>query len=70
MIELINDDCLKVMKNIPDESIDMILCDLPYEKTAHKWDKIIPFDKLWEEYKRIIIDNLKKTIYLKEMEEK
>lgn len=54
MIELINDDCLKVMKNIPDESIDMILCDLPYEKTAHKWDKTIPFDKLWEEYKRII----------------
>ena len=45
------------MKSIPDKSIDMILCDLPYGTTACKWDTIIPFDLLWEQYKRIIKDN-------------
>jgi len=50
-------DCLEVMKNIPDKSIDMILCDLPYGTTACKWDTIIPFEPLWEQYKRIIKDN-------------
>lgn len=50
-------DCLEIMKNIDDKSIDMILCDLPYGTTACKWDSIIPFDKLWEQYKRIIKDN-------------
>ena len=50
-------DCLEVMKDIEDKSIDMILCDLPYGTTACKWDTIIPFDKLWEQYKRIIKDN-------------
>jgi site-specific DNA-methyltransferase (adenine-specific) len=50
-------DCLELMKEIPDKSIDMILCDLPYGTTACKWDIIIPFDKLWEQYKRIIKDN-------------
>ena len=45
------------MKEIPDKSIDMILCDLPYGTTACKWDSIIPFDKLWEQYNRIIKDN-------------
>jgi site-specific DNA-methyltransferase (adenine-specific) len=45
------------MKNIPDKSIDMILCDLPYGTTACKWDTIIPFEPLWKEYKRIIKDN-------------
>lgn len=47
-------DCLELMKDIPDESIDMILCDLPYGTTACKWDTIIPLDKLWEQYERII----------------
>lgn len=47
-------DCLERMKEIPDKSIDMILCDLPYGTTACKWDVIIPFDKLWLEYNRII----------------
>jgi site-specific DNA-methyltransferase (adenine-specific) len=47
-------DCLEVMKDIPDKSIDMILCDLPYGTTACKWDTIIPFEPLWEQYKRII----------------
>lgn len=42
---------------IPDMSVDMILCDLPYGTTACKWDSIIPFDKLWNQYKRIIKDN-------------
>ena len=54
---LINGDCLVEMKNIPDKSIDMILCDLPYGTTACKWDVIIPFEPLWEQYKRIIKDN-------------
>ena len=45
------------MKSIPDKSIDMILCDLPYGTTACKWDTIIPFEPLWEQYKRIIKDN-------------
>ena len=55
--ELHNGDCLEVMKAIPDKSIDMILCDLPYGTTQCKWDIIIPFDKLWEQYNRIIKDN-------------
>ena len=50
-------DCLDLMKDIPDKSIDMILCDLPYGTTACKWDTIIPFEPLWEQYKRIIKDN-------------
>lgn len=50
-------DCLEIMKNITDESIDMILCDLPYGTTNCKWDIIIPFDKLWEQYERIIKPN-------------
>ena len=54
---LFNKDCLEVMKDIPDKSIDMILCDLPYGTTACKWDSIIPFDKLWEQYERVIKDN-------------
>ena len=61
-INLIQGDCLLEMQNIPDKSVDMILCDLPYE-VLHKnnphaqWDRIIPFDKLWEQYNRIIKDN-------------
>ena len=53
-IKLIQGDCLKVMQNIPDNKIDMILCDLPYGTTACKWDTIIPFEPLWEQYKRVI----------------
>lgn len=52
-----NMDCIEGMKNIPDKSIDCIICDLPYETTKCKWDNIIPFDDLWAEYKRIIKDN-------------
>lgn len=53
-IKLYNGDCLEVMKNIPDQSIDMILCDLPYGTVNQSWDVIIPLDPLWQEYKRII----------------
>lgn len=52
-----NEDCLEGMKNIPDKSIDMILCDLPYGTTACKWDVIIPFEPLWFQYERVIKDN-------------
>ena len=55
--EVIQGDCLEVMKDIPDKGIDMILADLPYGTTACKWDTIIPFEPLWEQYKRIIKDN-------------
>lgn len=55
-IELIQGDCLIEMQNIPDKSIDMILCDLPYGTTACKWDVVIPFEPLWIQYKRIIKD--------------
>ena len=50
-------DCLELMPLIADESIDMILCDLPYGTIACKWDVILPFDKLWEQYERIIKPN-------------
>ena len=50
-------DCLEEMTKIADKSIDMILCDLPYGTTACSWDTIIPFEQLWEQYKRIIKDN-------------
>ena len=57
MIELIHGDCLVEMQNIPDKSVDMICADLPYGTTACKWDTVIPFEPLWEQYKRIIKDN-------------
>ena len=56
-IKLLHGDCLELMRGIADKSIDMILCDLPYGTTKCKWDIIIPFDKLWEQYNRIIKDN-------------
>ena len=55
--KIYNEDCLEGMKRIPDKSVDMILCDLPYGTTACKWDTIIPFEPLWEQYKRVIKDN-------------
>ena len=57
MIDLRQGDCLELMKDIPDKSIDMILCDLPYGTTQNKWDSVIPLEPLWEQYKRIIKDN-------------
>lgn len=62
MVSLFNDDCLNIMPQIEDKSIDLILCDLPYgvlnkNNDGAKWDNVIPFDKLWEQYERIIKDN-------------
>ena len=57
MIDLMHGDCLELMKQIPDKSVDMILCDLPYGTTACKWDNVIPFEPLWEQYNRIIKSN-------------
>lgn len=50
-------DCIEIMKQFPDNCIDMILCDFPYGTTQNKWDSIIPLDELWHEYKRIIKEN-------------
>lgn len=52
-----NIDCLIGMQNIPDKSIDMVFCDLPYGTTKCKWDIVLPFDKLWSHYERVIKDN-------------
>jgi len=54
--KIYNEDCLEGMKKIKDNSVDMILCDLPYGTTASNWDKIINAEKLWEQYERIIHD--------------
>jgi len=56
-IDLRQGDCLEIMKDIPDKSIDLILCDLPYGTTVCKWDTIIPFDLLWKQYERIAKNN-------------
>ena len=56
-MQILQGDCLELMKDIPDGSVDMILCDLPYGTTACKWDTVIPFEPLWEQYKRIIKPN-------------
>ena len=53
-IKLIHGDCLEKMKDIADGSVDMVLCDLPFGTTKNKWDSVIPLDKLWKEYNRII----------------
>ena len=56
-VKLYNGDCLEVMREIKDKSVDMVLCDLPYGTTKCRWDVVLPFDKLWEQYNRIIKDN-------------
>lgn len=55
--KIYNEECIEGMKKIEDKSVDMILCDLPYGTTSCKWDTIIPFDLLWEQYERVIKDN-------------
>ncbi len=57
MINLLNGDCLELMKDIPDKSIDMVLTDPPYGTTACKWDVVIPFEPMWKLLKRITKDN-------------
>lgn len=56
-IKIYNGDCLEIMKDIPDKSVDLILTDPPYGTTAHKWDNVIPFKLVWEQCNRIIKDN-------------
>lgn len=56
-VNLMRGDCLELMRQIPDKSVDLILCDPPFGTTSIAWDQIIPFDKLWEAYRRIITDN-------------
>lgn len=53
LTQLMQGDCLERMKEIPDESIDMVLCDLPYGMTKNKWDSMVSLDRLWDEYHRI-----------------
>lgn len=53
MIKLMQGDCLELMNEIPDQSADMILCDLPYGTTRNKWDSVLPLDNLWAEYRRV-----------------
>lgn len=57
MYKLLNGDCLELMKEIPDKSIDLILVDPPYGTTCLKWDNVIDFKKMWQHYERIIKDN-------------
>ena len=56
-VKLYKGDCLEIMKQIPNGSIDMILADLPYGTTQNKWDSVLPLDLLWKQYERIIADN-------------
>jgi site-specific DNA-methyltransferase (adenine-specific) len=56
-MNLMKGDCLEMMKLIPDGSVDMVLCDLPYGTTQNKWDAVIPFDQLWAEYWRVLKQN-------------
>ena len=56
MIQLLNGDCLELMQSIPDKSVDMVMCDLPYGTTACKWDAVIPFEPLWAHYRRLVRD--------------
>ena len=56
-MKLLNGDCLKLMKDIPDGSVDLILCDLPYGTTVCNWDSVLPFGELWEQYDRLLKSN-------------
>lgn len=55
--ELHEGDCLEIMSQIPDGSVDLVLCDLPYGTTQNKWDSVIPLDKLWNQYRRVVKPN-------------
>ena len=52
-----NMDCMEGMKDIPDDSVDMVLCDMPYGTTENKWDVKLPLESLWVEYRRIVKKN-------------
>ena len=57
MNAIIEGDCIEIMHHFPNDSIDMVLCDLPYGTTQNKWDSLVPLEKLWAEYKRIVKDD-------------
>lgn len=57
MIELMQGDCLELMKGIPDGSVDCVICDLPYGVTQNRWDSVIPFEPLWAQYHRVCKPN-------------
>ena len=57
-VQVYNGDCLDIMKQIPDNSIDCVICDLPYGTTSLKWDTVIPFNELWDQYNRICKGNI------------
>ncbi len=65
-IDLFNGDCLELMGNIEDKSVDMVLCDLPYGTTKCKWDIHIPFEELWSQYSRIVKDNGAVVLFAKQ----
>lgn len=52
-VKLLQGDCLELMQGLPDGSVDLVLCDLPYGTTACAWDSVIPFDALWKQYRRV-----------------
>ena len=54
---LFNGECLNIMSTLSDDCVDMVFCDLPYGTTQNSWDSLIPFDKLWEQYRRIVKEN-------------
>jgi len=56
-LDLFMGDCLELLREIPDGSVDLVLCDLPYGTTACAWDSVIPFDQLWAEYRRVTKPN-------------
>ena len=56
-MQLLHGDCLELLPEIPDKSVDLILCDLPYGTTGCKWDHVLPMDQLWKEYRRILKPN-------------
>lgn len=56
-IKIWHGNCLELMNNIPDKSVNCIICDLPYGTTASKWDNKLPLDELWTHYNRILTDN-------------
>ena len=53
MVDLYEGDCLNILPKLADNSVDMLLVDLPYGTTACKWDRVIPLDQLWKQYNRI-----------------
>ena len=52
--EIFQGDCLEVMNELDDDSVDLVLCDLPYGTTRNKWDSVIPLDELWKQYRRVV----------------